>query len=210
MKLKTHKVTSSGARIPVTIQITRLTREQMIEYQIEDKDTRNSWCTQGTPCSKYGCRPCCPPKVKLFSELKEHKYMYVVAVTIDLEDYYEVYPTVRDSKSWCYFGMDGTHKMSRNIQNKIATSFEGQAFRVGGCLGCQYPKTGHCKRFAPALEAGGINVIDLAKGVFGIDITWRATKQPMIDMTAIGGIYTDEVLTKEHLKEVVKNVCMGK
>jgi predicted metal-binding protein len=179
----------------------------MLKYQIADSEIRNGWCTGGDcKCAKYGCRPCCPPKVKLFNALKARKHMYLVFVKMVLEDYYTVYPNVRESKSWCYFGMDGTHKMTRNIQNKIAESFEGQAFRVGGCLGCQYPKTGKCKRYAPALEATGINVCALSLGEFGEEIVWREAKQPMEYMIAIGGIYTDEDISKDKFKEVIRNV----
>jgi predicted metal-binding protein len=209
MIISSHKVTSSGAKIPVEVQVKRVTRDDMLKFQTKNKDERNNWCTQGKPCSKYGCRPCCPPKVKMFSELKEHKYMYLVFVKIELDDYYKVYPNVKESKSWCYFGMDGTHKMSRNIQNKISCSFEGQAFRVGGCLGCQYPKTGKCKRFAPALEATGIDVCKLSAEIFGEFITWRRAKKPMKNMIAIGGIYTDEVISKSKLKEVIDDVLQG-
>jgi predicted metal-binding protein len=206
MTIKTHKVTSSGAKIPVGISIRRIPGTLMLDYQVHKTKTRDHWCTQGKPCSKFGCRPCCPPQVKMFSELKEHKYMYVIGVRIVLNDYYETYPNVKESKSWCYFGMDGTHKMSRNIQNQIAESFAGQAFRVGGCLGCQYMKTGKCKRFAPALEATGINVIELGKDILGWDITWRKAKEPMKDMIAIGGIYTDELIMPKQFKEVIQNV----
>jgi predicted metal-binding protein len=154
LKIKTCNHTAAGAKIPIEIRVKRVSRADMLKYQIADSEVRNTWCTGGgCSCAKYGCRPCCPPKVKLFNALKARKHMYLVFVKMVLEDYYTVYPNVRESKSWCYFGMDGTHKMTRNIQNKIAESFEGQAFRVGGCLGCQYPKTGKCKRYAPALEA---------------------------------------------------------
>jgi hypothetical protein len=145
----------------------------------------------------------------MFYELKNREWMYLVFVKIVLDDYYKVYPNVKESKSWCYFGMDGTHKMTRNIQNKISTSFKGQSFRVGGCLGCQYPKTGQCKRFAPALEATGIDVVVLSKIEFGEAINWRESKKPMENMIAIGGIYTDEVIKPIKFKEVIKNVLQS-
>lgn len=206
MIINTHNVTSSGAKIPLQIQIKRIPGEQMLQYCIQDKEKRNKWCTKGQPCSKYNCRPCCPPRVKMFYELKGRKWMYLVLVKIALDDYYKVYPNVKESKSWCYFGMDGTHKMTRNIQNKISTSFKGQAFRVGGCLGCQYTKSGECKRFAPALEATGIDVVALAKAEFDEEIDWRKAKEPMINMIAVGGICTDDEISPKQFKEVIKNV----
>lgn len=207
MKLDLSYVTSSGAEIPVYIQIERLNPDRIIEHQIHDIKQRNSWCTNNKPCSKFGQRPCCPPKCKLFDEMKRRKYMYLMSTMIILDEYYEVYPNVRDSKSWCYFGMDGTHKMTRNINNAVSTSFEGQAFRVGGCLGCQYTKSGKCKRFAPPLEATGVNVVELAKDVFDIDIVWREDKKPMSHMVAVGGIYTDESISPKRLKKAIMDVC---
>lgn len=207
MKLNTVNTTSSGAEIPIEIQVKRVSRADILEFQTKDKKLRNSWCVQGKPCAKYGCRPCCPPKVKMFNELKTCKYMYLVSTKIVLDDYYNVYPNVKNSKSWCYFGMDGTHKMTRNIQNKIACSFEGQAFRVGGCLGCQYKKSGNCKRFAPALEATGVDVVALAKELLDLDIMWRKAKQPMETMIAVGGIYTNEAIKPNKFKEVIKHAC---
>lgn len=210
MILNTHKVTSSGAQIPVELQIKRVVGSAILAYTTKSKDKRNGWCNAGgCNCAKFGCRPCCPPKVKMFSELKSREYMYLVQVRIDLEDYYEIYPNVRESKSWCYFGMDGTHKMTRNINNKIVTLLHqkgDQGFRVGGCLGCQFTKTGVCKNFMPALEAVGINVIDLAKGEFDSDIVWREAKKPMPHMIAVGGLYTDRAISPKEIRGVIANV----
>lgn len=201
--------TSTGSKVPVEIKVKRVSRDRMLQHLTTDKDKRNNWCTHDKPCGKFGKRPCCPPQVKTFDELAPKKYMYLVMVKIVLDEYYEVYPNVRESKSWLYFGMDGTHKMSRNIQNKLSTHFDGQAFRVGGCLGCQWTKQGKCKRFAPALEATGINVVWVAKDVFGETIHWRpdGSKEQMPHMISIGGIYTDEDIPMSKFKEVMEEIC---
>ena len=207
MVVVTKHKTATGNMVPVLIQIKRILGTDMAKYQTFDRDLRNYWCTQGKPCAKYGKRPCCPPTLKLFNELKPKKYMYLVTTTIKVEDYYKVYPNVKASKSWMYFGMDGTHKMSRNINNKVSFAFEGQAFKVGGCLGCQYAKTGKCKRFSPALEGTGINVVKLALEEFDIGITWRAPMEPISRMVSVGGIYTNESITAIRFKEAIKHAC---
>jgi hypothetical protein len=77
-------------------------------------------------------------------------------------------------------------------------------------LGCQYSKSGVCKRFAPALEATGIDVIKLAQEVMDLCISWRQPKQPMPNMIALGGIYTNETIPPSKFKEVIENVCNNK
>lgn len=213
MKLDTHKVTSSGARIPVHIEVIRVSRKKMLEHQTLDKKERNQWCLNGKPCSKYGTRPCCPPTVKLFSEMRERQYMYLILVEINLLNYYTVYPKVKESKSWVYFGMDGTHKMTRNINNQIVTRLNhagAQCFRVGGCLGCQFSKTGKCKNFMPPLEGTGVDVVALAEDVFEKKIRWRKENKPMKNMVAVGAIYTDSRIPAIQFERVLKDVCSGK
>lgn len=205
MRIRADKITKNGAAIPTTIQVQRVPIDTVLQHQIQDLDIRNRWCTQGLTCSKYGKRPCCPPQVKLFHQLKPRDRFYLISVQIKLDDYYTVYPNVRESKSWMYFGMVGTHKMTKLIANKIASAFPGQAFRVGGCLGCTWPKNGKCKRFMPALEATGINVVALTQEVFGYEIEWYQPKQPMKVMSAIGAIYTNEPIQKIDFKEAIFN-----
>ena len=215
MVIKTHYTTAStGARIPIEITVKRTTQEVALNHMTaKDRAERNSWCTKGKKaCAKYGERPCCPPKTKMFNEMKPHKYMYLIQVKILLEDYYTVYPNVRASGSWQYFGMDGTHKMTRNVSNKIvrAISEVGKdiPFRVGGCLGCQFLKTGKCNYYMPPLESTGINVVKLAKTVFNTDIVWRVPKESMPYMIAVGAIYTDrENIPQSKFKGVIKDVC---
>jgi predicted metal-binding protein len=208
MKIRTHKITSSGTEIPVTIYIEKVDRDIVLKHQTLDRDERNNWCIHDKPCAKYNQRPCCPPKCKLFSELKERENMYLVAVKLTLEDYLQVSPKTKaqGQKSWFLF-MSAAHKITRNIQNNISCYFEGQVFRVGGCLGCQYTKTKVCRRFAPALEGTGIDVVALTEDVFGIEIDWFKPKHPLQQMIAVGGIYTDENISKSKFKEVINDVC---
>jgi predicted metal-binding protein len=210
MKVETFKVTSNG-KIPISIEIVRSSRDRLLEFQTSDKDRRNGWCNKGGHnCDKYGCRPCCPPKVKLFSELKERKYVYLVMVQLTLEDYLDYSPKTREHKAQQFLFMGAAHKITRNINNKLVNHFEGQVFRVGGCLGCQYPKTGVCKRFAPPLEGTGINVCKVAKAVFKTTIEWADKGRPINKMIAIGAVYTNEEIPTQKFKEVIDNVCMVK
>jgi len=214
MKIKTNYITAStGAKIPIEIRVERTTREVAIKHSVADREVRNEWCTRGKPCAKYGERPCCPPKTKLIGEMRPRKYMYLVYVRIDLENYYEVYPKVKESKSWQYFGMDGTHKMTRNVSNKIVRAVTDKSqgdlpFRVGGCLGCQFPKTGKCNYFMPPLESSGIDVLAITKEIFGTQIVWRAPKESMPYMIAVGAIYSDrKSISKDLFKEAIKDAC---
>jgi len=210
--MKVFKHTQGGFDLPIHFQLARVSPERVLKHQIaKDKDERNSWCLHGKPCAKYDTRPCCPPRVRMFSEYKVRKYVYLMETKLYLSDYYEVYPNVKASKSWAYFGMDGTHKMTRGISNKvikqIAQEYGGQAFRVGGCLGCQYHKTGKCNYFMPPLESAGVDLCALSLDVFKTEILWAKPKKPMEYMIALGAIYTDEVIPKSKFKEVIENVC---
>jgi predicted metal-binding protein len=208
MRVETFKVTSSGAQLPVIVEVKKVPRSKMLEHMTTDLAVRDNWCTHDKPCSKFGMRPCCPPQVKTFDQLKVRDHAYLIMVKIDLKDYYRIYPNVKESKSWAYFGMDGTHKMTRNISNKIVSLLKGQGFRVGGCLGCQFTKTGKCKRFEPALEATGINVVSLTEDVFGEKIKWAKPKNPMRYMIATGCVYTDEEVPASKFKELIHFVCV--
>ena len=210
--MRLEKVTSSGAHMPIEIYLKRIAPEIVLKHQIaKNRVERNSWCLRGKPCAKYDTRPCCPPRVKMFSEYKPRKYMYLMETILYLDDYYRVYPNVKESKSWAYFGMDGTHKMTRGISNKvikiIAQKFGGQAFRVGGCLGCQYHKTGKCNYFMPPLESAGVDLSALSLEVFDREILWAKPKKPMEYMLALGGLYTDAEIPKIAFKEVILDVC---
>ena len=213
MRIKTINVTSTGSEVPVEFTIERIPRATVLGYVDTDKERRNEWCLRGTPCGKYGKRACCPPSVKMFHDLPAKKWLYAVQVKILLDDYYDVYPNVNESKSKIYFGMDGSHKMTRNLQNKISSALsikhKSQGFRVGGCLGCQYEKSGTCKNFMPALEATGVDVCKLAKYVLGNPIEWRPEKGQgyQDEMIAIGGIYTNDVITKEEFERMIVDVC---
>ena len=210
MLIKTEKVITTGNRIPVTIEIKRVDQDTLIRYQTQDIKERNNWCTRNNPCINYNIKPCCPPKAPLFNHLKPHKFVYLDMVQISTNDYYyKAYPNIGKSKSWAYLGMEGAHKMTCNISNKIVNAFSGQIFRVGECPGCEYNKTGKCKRFAPSLQATGINVVSIAKEVFGIDITWKDDKNEIIPlMVAVGAIYTDEVIPISKFEEAIYNsVC---
>lgn len=210
MKLNRLYVTASKSEMPVTIEIKRLSRNDMLGFLANDREDRNEWCQRGKCCGKYGQRPCCPPRVPMFDKLPEKEYMYLVMVKIGIQDYLDCYPKVAESKTRTYFSMDGSHKMTRNIQNRIATSFDGQAFRVGGCLGCRYTKDGVCKRFAPPLEGTGIDVCKLSVDVFGEDVEWTQEYKgdpSMTKMIAIGGVYTNETISKKRLIAAVDEAC---
>lgn len=208
MVIKLLKRMSSGNDLPITIQIARLTRERMLSYQITSENSRNQWCSlSGKTCPKYGCRPCCPPNVKMFNKMAPHRYMYLVQVKITLEDYLEYSSGHPKNTNTKFLFMSLTHKITRNISNRIVGSFDGQVFKVGGCLGCTYSKDGKCKRFAPALEGTGIDLAAISRGVFSTDLDWSTPNNEMLSMTAIGGIYTDELISKENLKGVVKDAC---
>ncbi len=210
--MKLYKVTNSGAHVPIKIDLRRVSPEKVLKHQIaKDKNERNSWCLHDKPCPKYNTRPCCPPKVKLFEEYKPRKYVYLMEIIVNLKDYYNSYPKVKDNKGWVYLGMSGTHKMTRGISNiaikRIAQEFGGQAFRVGECLGCQYHKTGKCHYFMPPLESAGVDLCALSLDVFKTEILWAKPKNPMEYMIALGAIYTDAVIPKSKFKEVIENVC---
>jgi predicted metal-binding protein len=211
MKIKTYYHTKNG-KVKVEIQIGYMTPAKVKKLQIQDKKIRNSWCTYKKPCLKYGCRPCCPPKVKLFNELKERKHFFGVMVRLNAEDYFTYSPKSKELPVRKYLFMGVAHKITRTIQNKIANSFKGQIFRVGGCLGCSYKKNGKCMRFAPALEATGIDVNMLAKQMFDTEIEWAIMGQPIdvLNMTAVGGIYTNTKITKNQFREVIKDVVRNK
>jgi len=215
MKIKTNYITkSTGVKIPIEIQVKRTTREVALKHSTKDIEVRNNWCNGGgLTCAKYGARPCCPPKTKMIGDMKSRKYLYLIHVKIDIDDYYEVYPKVKASKSWQYFGMDGTHKMTRNVSNKIVRAVTDKVqgdvpFRVGGCLGCQFAKTGKCIYYMPPLESSGIDVVAITKEVFNSEIVWRVPKESMPYMIAVGAVYSDRPsISKDLFKEAIKDAC---
>lgn len=186
------------------IQVKRVLREDIIKYTITDKTVRDGWCTTNKPCPKYNKRPCCPPNIPLFSEFKHRKYLYLISAQMLFSDYYKKYPKVYKSKSVKFLTMGGTHKKTRNLVNKVAKSFNGLAFTVGGCIGCDYIKYGKCPRLCPALEATGINVVKLSKELLNTDIEWSYPNKSMCSMVAVGGIYTDEDIKPNIFKEVIQ------
>jgi len=207
MILELDKRTTGGNYIPVKVQIKRLPPKLLLKHQC-DLNTRNSRCTQGDGCPKYGARPCCPPKAPLFSHLKTRKFVYLVMVQIRTEDYIKMRPSMPENKK-VYFTMGGIKAISGKLVNKIVNQFEGQKFKSSGCGGCQYSRTGKCRDFQPMLEGLGINVVELVRSAFNFDIQWfvkGSGKLPDI-ISAVGGIYTDEVIPKSKFKEVIENVC---
>lgn len=205
--VNTQKITATGASLPITIRLEKVEPSKLIEHQTMDIKLRNSWCTHDKPCAKYDTRPCCPPRVKLFSEFPKHSYVYLFLVSLSYENYLEFSPKTKASKNPMFLFMSGSHKITRGIANGISTSFRGQAFRVGGCLGCSYSKNRKCRRLCPALEGTGINVVELTSDIFGIDIEWYKPKSEVTVMRALSAIYTDETITKSKFKEVIRNVC---
>ena len=203
----------SGISIPVQIRAQRTHRGIALAHQIDTATKRNNWCTHKKPCSQFGMRPCCPPKVSMFEDFPYHEYLYLIMVRMNLEDYFEQYPQVNASKSRIYFGLDSTHKMTRNISNAIVKPFNSpstQCFRVGGCLGCKFPKTGSCMQFFPPLEATGINVCSLTKAIFDTEIEWAPPKSLMKTMTAVGAIYTSKQISRNQIEEAILNVCTNR
>lgn len=205
-KTKTLYTAKSGVQTPITVQIVKTDIKTMLRYATNDKQERNVWCTHETSCAKYGCRPCCPPKCTLLTDMKPRRNFYIICVTADMEQYLKVHPSIATAKSWKFLALKNAHSLTRNVQNKISDSFAGQIFRVGGCLGCQYIKTGNCKRFAPSLEATGVNVVKLAKKVLDVGISWMKDGILMSEISAIGGIYTDEDITPAQFKAVIAQV----
>lgn len=205
MLIKTSKTTADFKEIALTIQVEKVLRPKLLSFQTEDVKTRNNWCIQGRkPCIKYDSRPCCPPRVPMFEKFPAHSHAYLVAVVLTVEDYYLFSPRTAKSPQRKFLFLNAAHKITRAVSNSIVTSFDGQAFRVGGCLGCGYAKNGKCRRLCPPLEGTGINVVDLAKDVFDLDLSWG---MDCTQMAAIGAIYTDEIISKSKFKEVVSNVC---
>jgi len=199
--------------LPVTIEIQKITAERVMKHVTTDLETVRNWCTHDKPCIKYNCRPCCPPRVKTFDKLKKRKSMYIIKVSIAYDDYMEYSPKTKESPRQTWLFMGATHKITRALQNKIVQAlFEkgDQGFRVGGCVGCQYSKTGECLHFMPAPEATGINVVSLTKDVFGIDICWLKNKVPTDTMIAVGGLYTDRDISPRTIKEIILKITGGK
>lgn len=215
MKIRTHKVVASGVRTRVEVYVERISSDRVIKHETDSKAIRNGWCTHGNKkqsCVKFGCRPCCPPNVKMFSEMKKRKYFYAILVKLSFEDYYEAYPKVANNKGRVFLTMGNTHKLTRGINNSLVEELYqkgDQGFRVGGCLGCQYAKNGTCKLFMPPLEATGINVVEFAKDVFDIDIQWLDKSKEINQMVAVGGLYTDRAISTSNIKAVVEKVCKG-
>lgn len=209
--MKLYKYTSTGNRLPVQVDLKRVDPSRVLNHKIsKNREERNSLCLRGKPCPKYDTRPCCPPRVPLFEEYKSRKYVYLMETVMYLKDYFEVY----SKNTGAYFGIGGTHKMTRAINNKVlkqlAQDFGGQAFRVGGCLGCQYHKTGKCNYFMPPLESAGIDLCALSLDVFGREIIWSKPNNPMEYMVALGALYTDAVIPKNKFKEVIRLACNEK
>ena len=194
----------TGVVTPISVQVKKVTPDRIKEFQIINKEERNKWCTHGKQCSKYGRRPCCPPWCKLFSEMPQHDFFYLVAVGCNIQEYWDAHPKVQGHQ---YFGMQGSHVLTRSLQNKVVSTFEGQHFRVGGCSGCQFSKTGKCKNFAPSLEAAGINVVLLAKEVLGYKLGWWTKEGLMENIYAIGGVATNKKISPLEFKQTIRRCC---
>jgi predicted metal-binding protein len=194
--------------IPFYVDVRRVTREDMLKYEV-DRDTRNGWCTHVKPCSQYGMRPCCPPKLKMFSEFKPRTFVYLIAVVMKPAEYIEAYENIKNSKNAKYFGMSAAHLYTRNWARKILDQLQVKgdlAFKVGGCLGCKVKTGGACQGVRPALEAVGINVCELYKGVYGKEIEWYKNSQLMEEMVAVAGVYTDRAIPKYDIRQIIESI----
>jgi predicted metal-binding protein len=183
---------AKAGSVPIEVRVKPISRDKILEYLTTNKDERNHWCTQGKPCGKFNARPCCPPNLKTFDELKVRKNVYLVFVKLVIADCIAEYPKLGNNP---YYGVTFSHRMTRNVSNRICKQFHGQGFRVGGCGGCQWDKTQVCKKFMPPLEGTGIDVVKLCEDQFGEVMDWYTLGKDghrMSKMIAIGAIYTDK------------------
>lgn len=197
--------------VPVKIELRRVKPEDLYPFMVDSVKDRNHQCLQGKkPCVKYGVRPCCPPKLKLFTEFPKYKYMYLVKVSMEIEDYCEYSPKTAESPRKQFLFMNMGHMTTRNIVNRTVSSFDGQPFRVGGCLGCTFTRDGRCKRFMPPLEGTGLDLHEVVKEFFGVEIDWTTETHDLSTMTALGGLLTNREITKGAIFNAARRACNQK
>lgn len=199
---------STGNTLELEVEFKRVDPKSLHQFLADPKD-RNGLCTQGgkKSCAKYNTRPCCPPNLKMFDEFPQKKYLYLIKVTTTLTDYCRYSEKTAESDRKNFLFMNIGHVITRNVVNRTVNQFKGQGFRVGGCLGCTYHKDQRCKKFMPPLEGTGLILDDVVQNVFGSEIEWATTGEPLELMTALGAIMTDEEISKARLIEAIKISC---
>ena len=217
LKFKTTYITASTKKeMPMRIKVVKMKPKEFYNrfQKTKERDVRDEWCLRGdNKCEKFDTRPCCPPVLKLFHQFPRRKRMYLFYVEIRKKEFYKASPLVAKNQSAEFLWNGGSHKFTRIVSNRISESLsqdkESQGFRVGGCLGCQWTKKKYCKFFMPPLEGVGIDLTAVSEEVFGHKMQWfKMNEGRYIDtMVAIGGVYTDRNITKQEIKEAIKNAC---
>lgn len=209
---KADYITDKGIHIPTEMRLERITPKQLDKYLNKNQEERNGWCLQNNvPCAKYGARPCCPPNVPMFGKLKKRKYIYLFATVIEKEPYFELFPkqSAVKGKTRDYFFMRTSHYITRGMVGKMSNFLKQdgeQTFKVGGCNGCTYSKDGKCKDFRPALEATGINVVELSEEILDLPIQWMSSES-LDHMAAVSALYTDREVKPKEIYEAYLKAC---
>lgn len=212
-RLQMTYTTAGGVEIPMTMLLEKVNREAILPFLTNCRNDRNKWChTGGCSCAKYGARPCCPPQVKMFNEMRERKYMYLFASMIEKEAYLALYPKQAAQKGGLrdYFFMQTSHYLTRGTVGRISDIMKQpgeQTFKVGGCNGCTFSKDGRCKDLRPALEATGIDVCKMTEVLLETTIQWRKPGEPLDYIIAVSGLYTDRKIKSTEFYEAFKIAC---
>lgn len=201
----------TGKEVPVNVEIRRIDPYELHKYLVKNIETRNGMCNHGKHnCAKYGQRPCCPPSLKTFDKFPQKQYMYLLKVTLSLEDYFVYSPETAKSFSNKFLFMSASHAITKNIVNRTVGSLSGQGFRVGGCSGCTFSRDGKCKQFMPPLEGTGLILDNVVAEFFDEPIEWAKKKKGISYMTALGGLMTNENVSKAEWRKALMIACNHK
>jgi predicted metal-binding protein len=131
-------------------------------------------------CPNYGKKLSCPPIAKEFPTIsRNYSHMLVLAFIVDVEQ--EMNQRIKKSFFYSYLrALDWiTSRLIEKTARNLEKELNGYALLEGACklcVHCNYKKEGLCKRprdVRPSLEATGVDVSGLVRGVLNHTIQWR-------------------------------------
>jgi len=170
--------TTTGRQYPLEIGYSSITSGLV---PVDAKATIKA-CRNG--CKLYGRNGGCPPFSKKFSKICRSHFLILYAKM--LTEFYP--PKVLNGPyytRWVFVETFMT-SLTNRIGKKLASALDGYFLSSGHCCSCK-PKRCAVKDGKPcrkpdartySLEATGILVTELMKGVFDIKLQWWRTKQP--------------------------------
>ncbi len=173
-------------------------------------------CRNG--CSLYGRNGGCPPFSKKFSKIRRSHSLILYAKM--LTEFYP--PKVLNGRYYTRWVFVETFMtaLTNRIGKKLASALDGYFLSSGHCCACR-PKRCAVKDGKPcrkpdartySLEATGILVTELMKGVFDIELQWWRPKEPDYIpkyMLKVIGLTREKAFDSDETKRAIMSALKG-